>query len=117
MSAGQHSLVFLTTLEAGLAPTHRLDPPLWGGPGKGAFTSGDRGRANIYLRCSFNKTAWYFLEEKALPRLRKRTTAAGTGAMLDYVFRIVRIGGGNEFNLSYRQELDDDARLSPETQR
>ncbi|VDM82933.1 unnamed protein product, partial [Strongylus vulgaris] len=35
MSAGQHSLVFLTSLEAGLAPTHRLDPPLWGGPGKG----------------------------------------------------------------------------------
>lgn len=65
-----------------------LRSPLWGGPGK----------------------------EKALPRLRKRTTAAGTGAMLDYVFRIVRIGGGNEFNLSYRQELDDDARLSPETQ-
>ncbi|KHJ80073.1 hypothetical protein OESDEN_20261, partial [Oesophagostomum dentatum] len=35
MTSGQHSLVFLTSLEAGLAPTHRLDPPLWGGPGKG----------------------------------------------------------------------------------
>ncbi|CAJ0598802.1 unnamed protein product [Cylicocyclus nassatus] len=78
MSAGQHSLVFLTSLEAGLAPTHRLDPPLWGGPGK----------------------------EKTLPRLRKRTTAVGNGAMLDYVFRIVRIGGA-EFLNDYSQHSDD----------
>uniref|UniRef100_A0A158P9H1 Rab-GAP TBC domain-containing protein n=1 Tax=Angiostrongylus cantonensis TaxID=6313 RepID=A0A158P9H1_ANGCA len=70
MSTGQHSLVFLTTLEAGLAPTHRLDPPLWGGHGK----------------------------EKALPRLRKRTTAVGgSAAMLDYVFRIVRVVEGSNY--------------------
>ncbi|KAJ1365889.1 hypothetical protein KIN20_026355 [Parelaphostrongylus tenuis] len=76
MSAGQHSLIFLTTLEAGLAPTHRLDPPLWGGHGK----------------------------EKALPRLRKRTTAVGgSGAMMDYVFRIVRIGESSNFVSEHAQ--------------
>ncbi|EYC02328.1 hypothetical protein Y032_0100g3236 [Ancylostoma ceylanicum] len=85
MTAGQHSLVFLTSLEAGLAPTHRLDPPLWGGPGK----------------------------EKSLPRLRKRTSCAvGSGAMLDYVFRIVRIGGGEFLAESCQQ---DDKSPSPTT--
>ncbi|KAK6035258.1 hypothetical protein COOONC_27235 [Cooperia oncophora] len=84
MSAGQHSLVFLATLESGLAPTHRLDPPLWSGPGK----------------------------EKALPRLRKRTSAVGTGAMLDYVFRIVRVGG-NEFLPTYKQEEEEEPLLPP----
>ncbi|KAK6009247.1 hypothetical protein OSTOST_25851, partial [Ostertagia ostertagi] len=84
MSAGQHSLVFLATLESGLAPIHRLDPPLWSGPGK----------------------------EKSLPRLRKRTTAVGSGAMLDYVFRIVRVGG-NDFLPTYRHEDEEDARSPP----
>ncbi|KAK5976099.1 hypothetical protein GCK32_019327, partial [Trichostrongylus colubriformis] len=80
MSAGQHSLVFLATLESGLAPTHRLDPPLWSGPGK----------------------------EKALPRLRKRTSAVGSGAMLDYVFRIVRVGG-NDFLPTYKHDDEEDS--------
>ncbi|KAK6742526.1 hypothetical protein RB195_010036 [Necator americanus] len=76
MTTGQHSLVFLTTLEAGLSPTHRLDPPLWGGPGK----------------------------EKSLPRLRKRTSCAvGGGAMLDYVFRIVRVAGSRFIQDSHLQ--------------
>ncbi|PAV68793.1 hypothetical protein WR25_20972 [Diploscapter pachys] len=65
LPAGQHSLVFLTALETGLAPSLRLDPPLWAGHGK----------------------------EKALPRLRKRSTASPS--MMDYVFRLVRIAGND----------------------
>nr|CDJ89035.1 RUN and RabGAP TBC domain containing protein [Haemonchus contortus] len=85
MSNGQQSLVFLATLESGLAPTHRLDPPLWSGPGK----------------------------EKALPRLRKRTTVAGSGAMLDYVFRIVRLGGADLVEQVFRNDEEEEALLPP----
>ncbi|GMR42503.1 hypothetical protein PMAYCL1PPCAC_12698 [Pristionchus mayeri] len=59
--SGQHSLVFLTALESGLAPLYRLDPPL----------SQDQ------------------CKEKTLPRLRRRTSA--TNSSSDYVFRIVRL--------------------------
>ncbi|KAK6028134.1 hypothetical protein OSTOST_05826 [Ostertagia ostertagi] len=74
MSAGQHSLVFLATLESVTFP------------------------------------------EKSLPRLRKRTTAVGSGAMLDYVFRIVRVGG-NDFLPTYRHEDEEDARSPPTVER
>lgn len=65
LPAGQHSISFLTSLETGLAPLLRLDPPLWTGTTK----------------------------EKILPRLRKRSTAVANPAMLDYVFRLVRTTG------------------------
>ncbi|CAD6194101.1 unnamed protein product [Caenorhabditis auriculariae] len=66
LPAGQHSLAFLTSLETGLAPLLRLDPPLWTGQSK----------------------------EKILPRLRKRSTAQGSPPMMmDYVFRLVRTSG------------------------
>ncbi|CAJ0583161.1 unnamed protein product, partial [Mesorhabditis spiculigera] len=60
---GQHSLVFLTTLESGLAPFCRLEPPLWTSQTK----------------------------EKILPQIRRKTSSAGP--TLDYVFRIVYITG------------------------
>ncbi|CAB3402709.1 unnamed protein product [Caenorhabditis bovis] len=67
LPAGQHSIAFLSSLETGLAPLLRLDPPLWTGQSK----------------------------EKILPRLRKRSTAVSmtAPAMLDYVFRLVRASG------------------------
>ncbi|ULT99868.1 hypothetical protein L3Y34_000855 [Caenorhabditis briggsae] len=65
LPAGQHSIAFLSSLETGLAPLLRLDPPLW---------------TNL-------------TKEKILPRLRKRSTAVANPAMLDYVFRLVRTSG------------------------
>ncbi|VDM80424.1 unnamed protein product [Strongylus vulgaris] len=52
--------------------------------------------------------------EKTLPRLRKRTCAVGNGVMLDYVFRIVRIGGA-EFSSDYARQ--EDRSPSPTSQR
>ena len=37
LPAGQHSIAFLSSLETGLAPLLRLDPPLWTGSTKGSF--------------------------------------------------------------------------------
>ncbi|PIO66776.1 hypothetical protein TELCIR_11499 [Teladorsagia circumcincta] len=54
--------------------------------------------------------------EKSLPRLRKRTSAVGSGAMLDYVFRIVRVGG-NDFLPTYRHEDEEDALSPPNVER
>ncbi|CAI4228871.1 unnamed protein product [Auanema sp. JU1783] len=66
LPAGQHALTFLTSLESGLAPLLRLEPPLWTGNGS----------------------------EKMLPKLRKRSTAvSATMAIMDLVFRIVRTSG------------------------
>lgn len=38
LPAGQHSIAFLSSLETGLAPLLRLDPPLWVGTTKGRNT-------------------------------------------------------------------------------
>ncbi|CAJ0943055.1 unnamed protein product, partial [Mesorhabditis belari] len=62
---GQHSLVFLSSLESGLAPCHRLEPPLWTSHGK----------------------------EKILPKIRRKTSSQGPAQ--DYVFRIIRISGSD----------------------
>ena len=48
LPAGQHSLVFLTALETGLAPSLRLDPPLWAGHGKGMLIN----KTCIVLMCT-----------------------------------------------------------------
>ena len=61
LPVGTCAVALLGALENALAPTLRLDPPLW-----------------------ISET-----KEKILPRLRKRSTAA-TVLFMDYVFRIVR---------------------------
>ncbi|CAI5446177.1 unnamed protein product [Caenorhabditis angaria] len=85
LPAGQHTIAFLSSLEAGLAPILRLDPPLWIGSTK----------------------------EKMLPRLRKRSTAvSASSAMLDYVFRLVRTSGAEPSipppNLNSQREIEEE---------